>query len=95
MPALCHQFLANGEMTVKFTETMAEVIKEGYIMTDTGKFCSEYIETFNTGIHFSFFASVAAMLISLIIFVTTKKRFPQPAKKEQANVVSYTPEEKQ
>ena len=94
MPALCHQFLANGEMTVKFTETMAEVIKEGYIMTDTGKFCSEYIETFNTGIHFSFFASVAAMLISLIIFVTTKKRFPQPAKKEQANVVSYTPEEK-
>ncbi len=92
MPALCHQYLADGVMTAKFTETMALVTTTAYENLTT--FCSEYIESFNTGIHFSFFASVAAMLISLVIFFRTKHIFPQPAKKEVAEVASYTSEEK-
>lgn len=92
MPALCHQYLADGVMTAKFTETMALVTTTAYENLTT--FCSEYIESFNTGIHFSFFASVAAMLISLVIFFRTKHIFPQPAKKEVAEVASYTTEEK-
>lgn len=92
MPSLCHQYLANGEVTTKFQETMALVTTSQY--TDLTQFCSEYIDVFNTGIHFSFFASVAAMLISLIIFLCTKKTFPQPAKKTQAAVQTYTDEEK-
>ena len=46
------------------------------------------------GIHYSFIASVAAMLISLIIFFVSQKTFPTPAKKIAAQNVSYTPEEK-
>lgn len=92
MPSLCHQYLANGEVTTKFQETMALVTTTQY--TDLTQFCSQYIDVFNTGIHFSFFASVAAMLISLVIFLCTKKTFPQPAKKEQATVQTYTAEEK-
>lgn len=92
MPSLCHQYLVNGEVTTKFQETMALVTTSQY--TDLTQFCSEYIDVFNTGIHFSFFASVAAMLISLIIFLCTKKTFPQPAKKTQAAVQTYTDEEK-
>ena len=34
------------------------------------------------------------MLISLTIFLATKKIFPQPAKKEKTAVVEYSPEEK-
>ena len=49
---------------------------------------------FNTGIHFSFFASVAAMLISLTIFVATKKGLPTPARKAQVESVKYTAEER-
>mgnify|MGYP004645192455 CR=1 FL=1 len=94
MPALCHQYLANGEITNKFTETMQAVIGSGYNFADTASFCHEYIEVFNTGIHYSFIASVAAMLISLIIFLCTKKMFPQPAKKEANTVVEYTAAEK-
>ena len=94
MSGLCHQFLANGQETQKFTETMAAVLQPGYNFTDTAAFCSDYITVFNQGVHFSFIASVIAMVISLTIFIVNKYKFPQPAKKEAAQVVEYTAEEK-
>ena len=96
MPALCHQFLSNNEVTQKFSETMANSIVEGATMpSDLVAFSSQYIDVFNTGVHFSFIASVAAMLISLTIFFMTKKKFPQPTKKAKAETINYTAEEKQ
>ncbi|MBR6441952.1 MAG: hypothetical protein IKS44_07900 [Bacteroidales bacterium] len=56
--------------------------------------CQNYLNVFNTGVHYSFIASVAAMLISLTIFLVSKKKFPTPAKKASTESVSYTPEEK-
>lgn len=94
MPALCHQYLADGVVTTKFTETMQQVMASGYQFTDNVAFCQDYINVFNTGIHYSFIASVAAMLLSLVIFLCTKKIFPQPAKKTTDNAVTYTAEEK-
>ena len=95
MSALCHQYLANGEVTQKFTETMANsVLPTADYGTNLTQFCSDYILTFNQGVHFSFFVSVAAMLISLIIFFTQKSKFPQPAKKVAAEAQGYTAEEK-
>ena len=58
-------------------------------------FCTSYLDHFNTGVHYSFIASVAAMLISLLIFILTKQRFPNPGKKEAVVSVEYTAEEKQ
>ena len=95
MSGLCHQFLATGQETQKFTETMAAVLQPGYNFTDTAAFCSDYITVFNQGVHFSFIASVIAMVISLVIFIVNKYKFPQPAKKEQAQVIEYTAEERQ
>lgn len=95
MPSLCHQYLLNGEATTKFTETITKVVGDGYVMNDYATFCSDYITVFNQGIHFSFIASVLAMVISLTIFFFTKKLFPQPAQKEKADVVEYTVEERE
>ena len=95
MSALCHQYLADGTVTQKFTETMANsVLPTADYGTNLTQFCSDYILTFNQGVHFSFFVSVAAMLISLIIFFTQKSKFPQPAKKVAAEAQGYTAEEK-
>jgi POT family proton-dependent oligopeptide transporter len=58
-----------------------------------GNFCTQYLDVFNTGVHYSFIASVAAMFISLIIFIFSKKMFPNPVKKE-TETVNYTIEEK-
>ena len=94
MPALCHQYLADGQATQKFTETMGNSVIDPAAVTDLTQFSSDYIEVYNTGIHYAFIASMLAMFISLIIFFVNKKGFPQPAKKEAAQVVEYTPEEK-
>ncbi|MBR1626623.1 MAG: MFS transporter, partial [Bacteroidales bacterium] len=91
LPELCHKAIDGtlGDQTEKFAE-MSQAA------TLTGNFDpAAYLEVFNQGVHFSFFASVAAMLISLIIFLYNKKIFPTPAKKEAAEVVNYTAEEKQ
>ena len=105
MSALCHHFL-NGtlqytnkdgefvDLTQKFLETSQTVVTDPSLLADQTRFCSDYILTFNQGVHFSFFVSVAAMLISLIIFFTQKNKFPQPAKKVAAETAGYTAEEK-
>lgn len=94
MSGLCHQYLANGEITEKFTETIGKSVADGIIPTDMTQFCSDYILTFNQGVHFSFIVSVVAMMVSLVIFFSQKKRFPQPSKKTAAEVVDYSAEEK-
>ena len=96
MAGLCHQYLANGEVTTKFSETMANsVLPAANYGDNLVQFCSDYILTFNQGVHFSFIVSVIAMMISLIIFFTQKKKFPQPGKKVAAETVGYTAAEKE
>ena len=94
MPALCHQYLQDGQLTEKFTETMNQAAIHASQITDYAAFSHDYITVFNQGIHYSFIASVAAMLLSLFIFLGTKKMFPQPAKKASSAAQEYTAEEK-
>ncbi|MDR2971543.1 MAG: peptide MFS transporter [Bacteroidales bacterium] len=56
-------------------------------------FCSKYLDVYNTGVHYSFIASVIAMLISLVIFLSYKKMFPNPVKVKK-EIVNYSKEEK-
>ena len=99
MPQLCHQYLADGTVTEKFTEQLSNSIAAGSAIpadpAALAQFSADYINVFNSGIHFSFIASVIAMLLSLTIFLCTKKKFPQPAKKVHAQSIEYTAEEKQ
>ena len=103
LPKLCHDFVANSdamkpEAVANLTELVAkqpELATQGVDMT---QFCDSYITVFNTGVHFAFIASVAAMLISLTIFLCTKKGLPNPVKKaasaDDEKAVTYTAEEK-
>ncbi len=94
LPELCHKFLG-GETGADVVKGITDIANGmGATITDMGAFCSQYLEVFNTGIHYSFIASVAAMLISLCIFLATKKGLPSPGKKEQAAAVTYSAEEK-
>jgi POT family proton-dependent oligopeptide transporter len=100
LPALCHQYLdAAGVLGTDAMTNLTDLAKAaGCTAVDNAEtlkaFCSEYLDVFNTGIHYSFIASVAAMLISLTIFLLTKKQLPTPAKKEEVATVTYTAEEK-
>lgn len=96
LPALCHQYLSvtDNMDTQNLNNLYALITQVGGNAADIQAFCTKYLEVFNTGIHYSFIASVAAMLISLCIFVATKKGLPSPGKKEKEETVQYTPEEK-
>ena len=98
MSGLCHKFLG-GETSIvetqKFIETSAASVSDPSVLANPAQFCSDYVQVFNTGIHWAFIVSAVAMLTSLIIFLATKHKFPQPGKKEAAQSVEYSAEEKQ
>ncbi len=85
LPRLCHEFLTDkiGGEGLANLQTLANEAA-GTVVTDTAAFCTNYLEVFNTGVHYSFIASVVAMLISFFIFLGTKRRLPNPVKKEKA-----------
>ena len=91
LPELCHRAIAGnlGDQAAKY-ESLANSVTLGGGSFDP----AAYLEVFNQGVHFSFIASVAAMLLSLAIFLYNKKSFPTPAKKSAVESVGYTPEEK-
>jgi len=97
-PAMCHQFLTStGDLNMEnFYALLATVGGAGVAHTQEAlsAFCTQYLNVFNTGVHYSFIASVAAMLISLIIFVCTKKGLPNPSAKAKVESANYTAEEK-
>lgn len=106
LPRLCHNFINDASsMTTTDMSNLNELVHtvqggvQGVATTmpvsELGNFCNSYLEVFNTGVHYSFLASVAAMLISFVIFVSIKNKLPRPVKKERAAVANYTPEERQ
>ena len=98
LPRLCHNFLENKASEADM-ENLTKLVQDVQINATAipadqlGSFCDSYLNVFNTGVHFSFIASVAAMLLSLTIFIISRNKFPNPAKKEKKQVVEYTQEE--
>lgn len=93
LPKLCHDFI-NGNIgnNIDNLRTLTEQV--GGNASDLVSFCPQYLDAFNTGIHYSFIVSVLMMLVSLAIFVFNKRKFPMPGKKEEVVVEQYTEEEK-
>ena len=97
LPALCHEYLGTtSTMATENIDNFYALITQvgGNVSGDIHAFCQEYLDVFNTGVHYSFIASVAAMLISLTIFVFTKNMLPNPPRKEKGETVNYTQAEK-
>ncbi len=88
LPRLCHEYIKNGGLQGADMDNLnalsAAVSTSGEAITDMAGFCTNYLETFNTGVHYSFIASVIAMLLSFCIFTIIKKNLPNPVKKVKA-----------
>jgi POT family proton-dependent oligopeptide transporter len=94
LPKLCHDYVTNNMQGNDLENLTALTQQYPEAANDLGAFCDSYVTVFNTGVHYSFIASVVAMFLSLVIFIAFKKIFPTPAKKEAAAVEQYTAEEK-
>lgn len=90
LPRLCHKFINDAtNMSAGDTANLASLAeKVGFNGPVDLASCSNYLEIFNTGVHFSFIASVVAMLISLSVFAWVMKRLPTPVKKAKAATVT-------
>lgn len=81
LPALAHQHLGNtitSDGAVRLQNLAAQV---GFTGTDMTLFSNEYLNVFTTGFHYAFGVAILAMLISLVIYMYNKNRFPDPGAK--------------
>ncbi|MBQ9547216.1 MAG: peptide MFS transporter [Bacteroidales bacterium] len=98
LPALCHQYINDATgMDATQQANLVTWMTENNSNFDPNNLmaaCENYLQVFNTGVHYSFIASVAAMLISFAIFLIFKNQFPAPVKKAEKVAVEYSAEEK-
>ena len=94
LPRLCHKFLM-GTTSGNDLDNL-NVLSQSYpgAAENLSGFCQNYIQVYNTGVHYSFIVSVIAMLISLTIFIAVKHKLPNPVKKVKADVQGYTEAER-
>lgn len=78
LPSLCHSYL-DGTISVDAATRFRELAGQaGYHSSDLGRFANEYLNVFATGFHYAFAIAIAAMIISLVVFIINKKNFPNP-----------------
>ncbi len=98
LPALCHGHLA-GSLQPQAAETFAGLAAKvsGAPVADLTQFANAYLNVFSTGFHYAFAVAIVAMLVSLVIFVVNKAKFPDPSKKvaaaKNAEVVEMSAQE--
>ncbi len=81
MPALCHSYL-DGTISADATASMQKLASEvsGAPVTDLTAFSNEYLNVFTTGFHYAFAVAIGAMLISIVVFLLNKNKFPNAKK---------------
>jgi amino acid/peptide transporter (Peptide:H+ symporter), bacterial len=86
LPALCHEYMEKGANMGADAMAKLETLANGassVSVANLGEFSDKYLETFNTGFHYSFAVAILAMLISMVVYMKNKKGFPDPASKQQ------------
>jgi POT family proton-dependent oligopeptide transporter len=88
LPELAHKFIENSaalttEQAANLTKYSTDVMLDGSVISDMGAFCHEYLNVFNRGFQYAFFATIVAIGISIVIYLANKKKFPNPAAKSK------------
>ena len=81
LPTLCNQHISGiitPEASARFAQLAADA---GNTSADITTFAHNYLNIFMTGYHYSFGLAIIAMLISLLVFLSTKKNLPDPSAK--------------
>ena len=86
LPTLCHAHLA-GTLQPQAAETFQKLAAEvsNGTATDLTAFANSYLNVFSTGFHYAFGVAIVAMLVSLLIYVVNKRKFPDPSQKAAGN----------
>jgi len=88
LPELCHEYLKGQDMAGEGLANLTSYANSAYLdgspVGDLHAFCNSYLDVFNRGFHYAFIAAIVMMLVSLMIYMSNKKRFPDPSQKAAA-----------
>lgn len=84
LPELCHAHLSGNISEQSATSLQQLATEVGFKGTDMTVFANEYLNVFATGFHYAFAVAIFAMAISLVIYLSNKKKFPDPSNKSKA-----------
>lgn len=93
LPALCHRFL-DGTISTDAMQTFQELAASvtSTPVTDYTAFAANYLNVFTTGFHYAFGIAIGAMILSLVIYIFNKSKFPNPADKKGNNAAGNVTE---
>jgi POT family proton-dependent oligopeptide transporter len=92
LPALCHEQIG-GTLTDQTAAAFQESANTATIsgnVTNLSEFASDYLNVFTTGFHYAFAIAIGAMLISLVIYMVNKNRFPDVKTKAENDALNAT-----
>jgi len=81
LPKLCHEYIANGVNMPGYERFSELAAASGQGTLSIAEFANQYLSIFATGFHYAFAVAIGAMAVSMLIYLTNKKRFPDPAAK--------------
>ncbi len=89
LPELCHEFVDNGGQIVgdrmaTLTTYANDAVLNGTPVADMAAFCNNYLDVFNRGFQYAFATAIIMMLISMVIYLSNRKNFPDPGQKATA-----------
>lgn len=90
LPELCHAHLSGNISEQSATSLQQLATEVGFKGTDMTTFANEYLNVFATGFHYAFAVAIFAMAISLVIYLTNKKKFPDPSNKSKQTGAQIT-----
>lgn len=94
LPELCHKVLGTwghhitGEEMAQFQTYASQVNLNGNTITNSASFANQYLDVFNRGFQYAFFATIVAIGISLVIYFFNKKKFPEVSQKVSSGTIS-------
>ncbi|WP_421918371.1 peptide MFS transporter [Marinifilum sp.] len=87
LPELCHEYVAQGsampaERLEQLTTYANASVADGTSVTDLGAFVNNYLDVFSEGFQYAFMAAIIMMVVSLIIYIVNKSKFPDVSAKK-------------
>ena len=86
LPKLCHEYIDAGAKMPGYDRFIDLANASGQGTLSISDFAHQYLNIFTTGFHYAFAVAIGAMLISMIIYLTNKSKFPNPAIKKVVGI---------
>lgn len=89
LPELCHNYInSNGNMAPEQLEKLniyaSKAMANGDAITNISDFVYKYIDVFSRGFQYAFMTAIVMMVVSLLVYVSNKSKFPDVSSRKKS-----------